>query len=71
MGPHPGDCSVQYCVLSSAQTTAFELSGFEVIEGVAPGKLYVMAEEDVGEELIWYVDEFSVNCCSLPRSPAR
>jgi hypothetical protein len=47
------------------------LSGIVDTDGVAPGKLYVVAELVVVEGLIWYVDEFKVNCCSFPWAPAR
>jgi hypothetical protein len=57
--------------VSSAHTIAFELSGIVDTDGVAPGKLYVVAELVVVEGLIWYVDEFKVNCCSFPWAPAR
>ena len=52
VGPHPGDPVVQDWVLSSAHTIASELSGLVDIDGVAPGKLYEVAEVEVGELLI-------------------
>jgi len=35
-GPHPGDCGVQYLLLSSAQRIPL-LAPFDETEGVAPG----------------------------------